>query len=103
MTILLIVTPIVGFSYFTYNLSKVKDVVIRLDHKNNRSICFRGIQKYIAAPLKYGSPEFKTMWGLHQDLTLVQRAKCLEINWVACTVIPIILIYGISKIFPLPM
>jgi hypothetical protein len=79
----LLVGPLAGLAVFLTGTATMDGVYRRPNIENKMSFSMRGLWEYLKAPFQYGTPQFYTVWGLIPKISMIDRFKMLQLNWIA--------------------
>lgn len=78
----IVIGSLVGFGYFIFNALTMNGILIRKNSENKNKLTFYPLLEYLKTPFKFGSQQFKVIWGLLPNLNTMTRIKMTQLNWV---------------------
>ena len=78
-----IIGSIIGFFVFIAGTIMLGGVYNRPSVDNGRKFRLDGLVEFIKAPFMVGSEQFKAVWTLYPNLSIMDRLDMLQLNWVA--------------------
>lgn len=84
-TMILLICSIIGFSIFMIGMMFTEGIFYRPNTNGDKEFTLTVFKDYIMAPFDVGSKRFNTVWSNYTNLSIIDRMKLLQMNWVAMT------------------
>ena len=78
-----IMGPVLGFFSFLVAVSTMEGIFYRPNGEGNSEFTMAVFWDYLAAPFEVSTPKFSTVWGTLDNISIIDRLKMLQLNWVA--------------------
>ena len=86
-TTILLIGAALGFATFLYNIATEEGVLYRPNTEGHQTFTLTIIKDYLIAPFLIGTTKFDTLWANFDGLTMIERWKLLQLNWIAMTIL----------------
>ena len=91
----LVIGFLFGFCIFLLNTTSVGNIYFRTNSEGTVQFTFDSLIEYLKAPLNPHTSKFLTLWGFLPHIDIFSRLKFLALNWIAMSVMGIILFQNI--------
>lgn len=82
----LIIGTSLGFATFIIGTMCTGNVYFRPSSDGTSVFTFANLFEFLKAPFMVNSSNFDTVWSLYDGITVTDRVKLLQLNWLLLTV-----------------
>lgn len=77
-----LLSPFIGFAVCCYLWHREGGIITRPTSEGKMVICWNSIETYLMGPFRFGTKDFEVFWGIVPHLSMLDRFKLLQMNWV---------------------